>query len=53
MAFIKFNFNFYLVMSKDVIKRILLFVVKYVMPIVIGYLEGDSHIVQDSLSSIF
>lgn len=39
-------------MKKNVVK-VLKFVVKYVLPIVIGWLEGDTHIVASSLCDLF
>ena len=32
---------------------ILKFIGKYVIPIVVGYLEGDTHTIQDALLSSF
>lgn len=28
------------------------FVLKYIVPVVLGYLEGDSHAIQDALAQI-
>lgn len=28
-------------------------VVKYILPLLIGWFEGDSHLVEDSISSLF
>ena len=41
------------VMKKGLFIAIAKVIVKYVLPILLGYFEGDTHIVQDSVSSIF
>lgn len=40
-------------MKKGFIISILKVIVKYILPIVVGYFEGDTHIVEDSLVSLF
>lgn len=37
------------IMNKDFFKMVLRIIMKYVIPVVCGYLEGDSHFIQDSL----
>lgn len=37
-------------MKKDLIIKIAKFVLKYVCPIVLGWLEGDSHLLIDTFS---
>lgn len=39
-------------MSKK-FKKILVKVIKYLIPIVIGWIEGDTHTVADGLSNLF
>lgn len=39
-------------MKKNLLVLVLKFVVKYVLPLVIGWLEGDSHYLQDFLSGL-
>ena len=40
-------------MKKSNVVKVLRFVVKYLLPAVIGWLEGDSHTVQDFISLLF
>lgn len=41
-------------MKKDsVFFKVLLFVCKYLIPVLVGYLEGDSHTLQDGFSQLF
>lgn len=40
-------------MKKSVFVTVLRFVLKYILPVVIGYLEGDTKYVEDSLFSLF
>lgn len=36
-------------MKTSVVKKVITFIVKYVIPFVLGLLEGDTHTVQDFL----
>lgn len=38
--------------TKKVVVAVVRFVVKYVVPLVLGWLEGDSHAIQEVLSNI-
>lgn len=40
-------------MKKGFIISIVKVIVKYILPIVVGYFEGDTHLVEDSLVSLF
>lgn len=42
----KLNFN------KSFVLMVIRFVLKYVVPVVLGYVEGDSHVVEDTLFSV-
>lgn len=42
----KLNFN------KSFVLTVIRLVLKYVVPVVLGYIEGDSHIVQDTMFSV-
>ena len=33
----------------EVIKYVLKFILKYIVPIIAGWLEGDTHFIQDAL----
>lgn len=37
------------IMNKEFFKLVARFILKYVVPVVCGYLEGDSHYIQDCL----
>lgn len=38
---------------KNFILKLVKVIVKYILPIVIGYVEGDTHTVQDGISTLF
>lgn len=40
-------------MKKLFVIRLVKIVIKYILPIVVGYFEGDTHILQDNLVSLF
>ena len=40
-------------MKKSFIISIVKIIVKYILPIVVGYFEGDTHVIEDSLVSLF
>lgn len=39
-------------MKKKVIKKWITWVIKYLLPVVIGWLEGDTHVISDGLAAI-
>ncbi len=38
--------------KKKTVKTVLKFVLKYIIPILTGWLEGDSHVLSDALKSL-
>lgn len=41
------------VMKKLFVIKLVKIVIKYILPVIIGYLEGDTHVIQDNLVSLF
>lgn len=39
-------------MKKKVIKKWISWIIKYLLPVVIGWLEGDTHVISDGLAAI-
>lgn len=39
--------------TKSTVVVVIKFVVKYIVPIVCGYLEGDTHAISDAIVSLF
>jgi mannitol-specific phosphotransferase system IIBC component len=39
-------------MKKKVIKKWVTWIIKYLLPVVIGWLEGDTHVISDGLAAI-
>lgn len=40
-------------MNKSVFVKIAVFICKYLVPVVLGWLEGDSHFISDSVIGVF
>ena len=38
--------------KKKTVKSVLKFVLKYIIPILTGWIEGDSHVLSDALKSL-
>lgn len=38
--------------SKSFVLTVIRLVLKYVVPVVLGYIEGDSHVIEDTLFSV-